>query len=239
MSITISNSKVTYGPNNVTSGLILFLDPANSECFNGGDTCINLITGGLVTGALGTPGAGAHTPDPANFPALLSSYGGVFDFVGGKGMNCDENLGLRTETTLCMWIYKKPGTTEYITDARNNGGQWFLSNYSSYNITYTNALFYNYGGVYDASNPDFINKWTFMVITSNSSSSNLYLDGELVVSGAASIDEDFGRNFRIGTRYTTSGQWTGYMGPIYAYDRLLNSSEVLQNFNAQKSRFGV
>jgi hypothetical protein len=53
------------------------------------------------------------------------------------------------------------------------------------------------------------------------------------------MDEDFGKNFRIGTRYTTSTQWTGYMGPIVAYNRVLSAGEVKQNFNAHRSRYGI
>ena len=240
MSVTITNSKVNYGPKLTVDGLILYLDAANTDCFiSGNTTCNNLTTNGLVTGANGTPGSGAHTPNPDYFPTYSSSYGGVFNFSGGKGMNCDENLGLRTTTSLCMWVYKNSSETQYFTDARNNGGQWFLSNYTEYNITYTNILVYNYGGTYNASNSDFLNKWIFVVVTSDNTGSNLYLDSELIVGGSPSVDEDFGINFRIGTRYTTSGAWTGYMGPIYAYDRVLDLSEIKQNFNSQKSRFGL
>ena len=53
------------------------------------------------------------------------------------------------------------------------------------------------------------------------------------------MDDDFGINYRIGTRYTTSGEWTGYMGPIFFYNRQLNASEVAQNFLSHKSRFGL
>ena len=58
-----------------------------------------------------------------------------------------------------------------------------------------------------------------------------------LIPKSSSADEDFGINFRIGTRYTTSSEWTGKMGSIYLYDKALSASEALQNFNAQKSRF--
>ena len=44
-------------------------------------------------------------------------------------------------------------------------------------------------------------------------------------------------DYRIGTRYTTSSQFSGKMGPIYFYNKVLSAAEVLQNFNAQQSRF--
>jgi hypothetical protein len=230
-----------HSPKIPTDNLILALDAANPKCFIPGETtCRNLITGGLVTGASGTPLAGAHTANPANFPVYSSIGGGVFDFSGGKGMNCDENLGNTTTRTLVMWFYKTSTGTEYFSDARNNGGQWFLSNYTSDNINYTEALTYNFDGSYNASNPNFINKWICMVVTSNDTESSLYLNGTLAIGGTrTSIDEDFGRNFRIGTRYTTSSQWTGYFGPIFAYNRVLSAEEALQSYLAFKTRFGL
>ena len=228
------------GPKIPTNGLILALDAGNPKCFTSGDTtCNNIITGGLLTGASGTPLSGTHTPDTSNFPTYNSTNGGVFDFAGGRGMNFEEDLGFTTTRTLIMWFYKNSSNTQYFSDARNNGGQWFLSNYSGENINYTDALRYNFGGSYNASHPDFINKWHCMAVTSDNTESRLYLSGEEVDSYVSqnSIDEDFGKNFRIGTRYTTSTEWTGYFGPILAYDRVLSDSEILNYYNATKSRF--
>ena len=79
-----------------------------------------------------------------------------------------------------------------------------------------------------------------MVVCSDSSGSKLYLNGyEVTPIGSASVDEDFGINYRIGTRYTTSAEWTGYMGPIYFYNRKLGDHEAKQNFEAQRERFGL
>lgn len=232
---------LSHSPKIITDGLILYLDAANPKCFiSGNTTCNNIITNGLVTGANGTPGSGTHTSSSSNFPSYNSIYGGIFDFAGGKGMNCEENLGNHTSISLCVWIYKNNTGSQYITDARNNGGQWFLSNYSSYNITYTNALTYNFDGTYNSAHPGFINKWLFLVATSDSSGSNLYLNGKEVIGGSRnSVDEDLGKNFRIGTRYTTSSEWTGFMGPIFAYNYVLSETEVKQNFNALRGRFGI
>ena len=236
-----------YNPRVVTDGLVLCLDAGNTKCFNSGDTaCKNLVTGGLVTGASGSPGSGTHTPNSANFPSYSSINGGVFNFSGGKGMNCEEDLGSHTELSLSMWFYKSSSAVEYFTDARNDGGQWFLSNYSGENINYTDALRYNFDAAYNASNSDFIGQWHHMVVTSNSTRSYLYLDGyEISVHpkyrtsyvSTTSINENLGKNFRIGTRYTTSAQWTGYMGQILIYNRALTAQEIQQNYNATKSRF--
>ena len=221
--------------------LVLYLDPSNPVCFEPGKTnCYNMVTGGIVTGANGNPGSGTHTPNTSMFPAYNSINGGIFDFSGGRGMNVDEDLGSTTTRTFIMWFYKNSSNTQYFSDARNNGGQWFLSNYTNDNINYTEQLTYNFGGSYNASNSSFLNQWICMAVTSDGSGSKLYLNGELIESGnRSSIDEDFGKNFRIGTRYTTSSHWTGYMGPIMAYNKVLDNGEISQIFNAHRERFGV
>ena len=228
------------GPDIVDDGLIFGLDAGSTRCFTSGNTtATDLVQGFNCSGANGHPGAGTHTPNTANFPVYNSTKGGVFDFAGGKGINVDGNLGSTSASSICSWIYYPSGTSvRYLTDGRNNGGQWFLMNYTNYNLNWHNTLQYNFEDPYNASAPEFINKWVHMTVTSNSSGSKIYINGvEKTATGTASADEDFGINFRIGTRYTTSSEWTGKMGSIYLYDKALSASEALQNFNAQKSRF--
>lgn len=227
------------GPDIITDGLIFALDAGSSRCFTSGNTtATDLVQGFNCSGANGNPGTGTHTPNTSNFPAYNSTNGGVFDFAGGKGINIDGDLGNTGSSSISMWLYKASGSTQYITDGRNDGGQWFLSNYSSYNINWHNTLKYNFEDPYNASASEFINKWVHMTVTSDSTGSKIYINGVYAVATTTiSADEDFGVNFRIGTRYTTSTQWTGKMGSIYFYNKVLSAAEVLQNYNAQKNRF--
>ena len=232
----------TYGgPHIIQDGLIFAIDAGNPECFTSGDTtATDLIQGFNCSGASGTPGTGTHTPNTANFPVYNSTKGGVFDFAGGKGINIDGNLGSTSSSSLSMWLYRAPGATDYVTDGRNNGGSWFLSNYVSFNLTWHQTLRYNFEDPYNATASAFINKWVHIVATSDNTGSKLYVNGVYkAATGETSSDEDFGINYRIGTRYTTGSEWTGYMGPIYFYNKKLNAAEAAQNFLAQKSRFGL
>ncbi len=227
------------GPDIVTDGLIFALDAGSSRCFTSGDTtATDLVQGFNCSGANGHPGSGTHTPNTANFPVYNATKGGVFDFAGGKGINVDGDLGNVTTSSISMWLYKAPGSTQYITDGRNDSGQWFLSNYASFNINWHGTLRYNFVDPYNASSPEFINKWVHMTVTSDGTGSKIYINGVYTAAtGESSADEDFGINYRIGTRYTTSSQWAGKMGSIYFYDKVLSATEALQNYNAQKTRF--
>jgi hypothetical protein len=133
------------GPNIVTDGLIFALDAGSSRCFTSGETtATDLVQGFNCSGASGSPGSGTHTPDTANFPVYNSIKGGVFDFAGGKGINIDGDLGSTTASTISMWFYKNSSNTQYFTDGRNNGGVWFLSNYTFDNINWNEKLTYNF-----------------------------------------------------------------------------------------------
>ena len=226
-----------------TNGLILSLDAANPKCFGAAQTsATNLVSGGAVTGASGNPGTGAHTPNVDNFPEYNSVNGGVFDFAGGRGMNCDEDLGAHTAFSLSMWFYTSSATLAYFSDARNDGGQWYIRNYSSdVNYEHTALMSYNYDVTYDANAPEFTSTWVHQVLVSDATESRLYLNGVEVSTyvSQASINENLGVNFRIGTRYTTSNEWTGYMGPICAYNRVLTQAEITDSFQAHRKRFGV
>ena len=226
------------GPDIVTDGLIFGIDAGSSRCFTSGDTtATDLVQGFNCSGASGNPGSGTHTPNTANFPVYNSTKGGVFDYAGGKGINVDGNLGSTSSSSISMWIYKSAGSIQYLTDGRNNGGQWFLSNYNGFNLNWHSALEYNFESPYNANAPAFL-QWLHMVVTSDNSGSKLYINGVYTAATTeTSADEDFGVNYRIGTRYTSSNEWTGYIGPTYFYNKALSASEALQNFNAQRTRF--
>jgi hypothetical protein len=244
----VANSTLPALPNTIrTKDLFFLLDPANPACFTPGNTvCYNLVTTGLVTGASGTPGAGLHTPDTAAFPAYSSFGGGTFDFTSGtRGMNFEENLGTSTELTYSIWFYKTNSDTTYFSDARNDGGQWFLSNYIERNINFTGALSYNFNGntqaSYLADGPNFLNRWYHLTVVSTATTGKLFLNGIEVTQyvNQGPVNMTFGRNFRIGTRFTTSGAWVGYFGPIYAYKKELTVTEIQQNFITHRGRYGI
>jgi hypothetical protein len=239
-----------YGPKIVTDGLIFLLDAGVPECFDSGDTsAVDLVGGKSCTGANGNPGTGTHTPDTNRMPTYNSSNGGIFYFDAADGINVQEDLGSHSTLSYSLWFKALDGAaTRYFFDARNDGGTWFIRNYSSINISWSDNLRYNFDATYDGASSDFTNVWMHMVATSDSSGTLLYLNGVEISQSTEfrdvyvstnSANESLGVNFRIGTRYTTSSGWYGYMGPIGIYDKVLSASEVSQIFNSTRSRFNI
>jgi len=184
-------------------------------------------------------------------PAYNSTNGGAFYFDGSDGINVEGDLGSHSAVSYSLWFKALDGAgNRYFFDARNDGGTWFIRNYtgSNTNITWTDNLRYNFDATFNASTSVFLNTWMYMVATSNSSETLLYLNGTEITQSTefrnvyvshSSIDEDLGANLRIGCRYTTSAFWYGYMAHVGIYNKALSAGEVFQNYNSMKSRFGL
>ena len=237
------------GPHIVNNELVFALDVGSTRCApnpsNGISNGIQaLATPSLCEGANGSPGSGTHTSDPSNMPVYSSDFGGVLNFSGGKGINIVEDLGSTTVSTYSTWLKWPAGYSSYayLFDARANGGVWHFANYSGYNVHWNANLRYNFGGgSFDGSKWD-CDEWIHLITTSDSSGSKIWINGSNRTSDAASTnstDEDLGKNFRIGTRYTTSNEFSGLIGPIHLYKYTFTDSDAIQMFNAYKSRFNA
>ena len=80
------------------------------------------------------------------------------------------------------------------------------------------------------------------VTSGGSASYVMYLNGEQIAtntSSALATDSNFTRYrlMRSADDDQSSISWLGKFGPFYSYTRALTDSEVLQNYNATKSRF--
>ena len=240
------------GPQIVRDGLILHIDAGSQRCYVSGSTSgSNLVTGGLLTGASsGSFGTGAHPANPSAWPDYLSQNGGVFDWDGTtKGINVEEDLGNTGAATYCFWYYKPVISSDYLWDGRNDGGTYMLTNYLGGNLNGGNTFKYLFEEPFAGGSTLFLNRWQFIAVTSDSGGSDLYIDGihyslspiyNNTLSGSNSINESFGTNFRIGTRYTgDTSWWDGQTGNLMFYNRVLTADEVRQNYNATCRRYGL
>lgn len=84
---------------------------------------------------------------------------------------------------------------------------------------------------------DFANKWTNIVGTWNSTTIQLYVNGELCASATHSIVPQILSNpVLIGSCF---GKWDGYIAQSSIYNKTLTAAQIKQNFYATKGRFGL
>ena len=217
------------GPDIVTDGLIFAMDPGSERSYPGSGT----TTTNIINGASGTL---------TNGVAYVSNNGGAFDFDGTDDFILfpdDTNLNLQT-LTMESWSYLN-------TTIQQNG---FLFEKGLVNTQYsnffegTNFIFRTMGlsasSLNIASSLFSANSWNHIVCTYASGTKRIYLNGIQIgiATGLTGTISTNANGPRIGAH--SSGYYLdGEIAASRVYNKALTAAEVTQNFNAQKSRFGL
>jgi hypothetical protein len=237
------------GPDIIKDGLVLCLDAGNRNSYKSGSTTwfdlsINNNTGSLVNG-----------------PTFNSSNNGSIVFDGSNdNVLLGDTLDLGTnDLTINVWAYKTaaPSAEQYLVSKSRAAAQNYRYGFA-YTSTQKLVVFFqgNTGAGTDI-NPSGsttipINTWHMAtMVATRSSSIKIYLNGVPETLGSsATISQwnglDFQSNnpFRLGS-YTSSDNttpialYTGRISMAQVYFRSLSDAEVLQNYNANKGRFGL
>lgn len=222
------------GPDLVQNGLVLALDAANKVSYPGTGTGWYNLIGTIQSGSL------------KNSPTFSNTNGGciVFDGTDDYVLLGNASAFLPTSAiTINCWaktnvvqVYKKifvtvtagtqsvtgvyfslgPTTSIYLGIITNNGTQYV----GTYTDPSTSA-FSNFCGTYDGANI------------------RLYLNGTLLATQAHTgtiVNTGIGR---ISGYDNGSEIWDGKIASFSIYNRALSATEVLQNYNATKTRFGL
>jgi hypothetical protein len=227
-----------YGtPTIVTNGLLLYLDAANSISYVSGSTIWRDISGNINNGTL------------TNGPTFSSDNGG--SIVLGPQLSNDyillnNNVTVTNNFTISTIVKPTFPTLSQGAQISGDGGNrfrvlagrgiWFAGS------DQTSAVF---GGIFTTSvlvsntNPTHI---TVRVI-SNSGTSNIII----FINGIQSATSSFSYTNFFSFNTSLIGQWFNnsegkFIGNLYTYsvyNRALSAQEVLQNFNATKTRFGL
>lgn len=211
-----------------TDGLILHIDPSINTCYPGTGTTIydlssNAYVGSILNGASYTNNrTGALLFDGANecvqfYNAILS---GTQDF------------------TIESWVYNTK------TPAGQGGSDGTIfANYGLGNLQFFYSyqyigLWLNNNSAYTPS-PQTIYQYGPVQLTATRSGSNLsiYLDGNLVDTGSSADTVGTTTNFRIGANTSGTERFIGYVYNLKIYNRALPQSEIINNYNALKSRY--
>jgi len=226
------------GPQIVTDGLVLALDAANTKSYPGTGTTWTDLSGNGNNGTL------------TNGPTFNSSNVGNIVFDGTNDSVAISNLGLSTNT-IEGWINSADvtqGTT---------GGNGIVSAIGYYSRVATDK--YTYIGFLGNSTLTFridngstshklvadytysADVWYHVALSYNASNGSTvaYLNGSSIGSTTASTGITFNSvPFDI-AKAENSQFFDGSVALVKVHNRVLTASEVLQNYNATKSRFGL
>jgi hypothetical protein len=213
-------------PEIVTSGLTLHLDGGFMPSYpQSGSTWTDLSFS-------------ANNCTLANSPNFATTFGGHFVFdgtnnTGNAGSN--SSLDITGNVTVAAWvrpfsftnlgnIISKNGNQGYRMRFQSNGSFWMYSNGNTITSPSTYA----------------INNWWYTVGVFSSTGLRMYVNGSLVQSNSTPFSPSYATSsFFVGGFSATQELFHGRFASVSVYNRALNDTEILNNYNNQKSRFGL
>jgi len=226
----------------ITDGLVFNMDPANRACYSRTGTNVNdtvsQTTGSLRGGVFWNALRGVFNFDGTDEDILISS-----DFGNGySAITLSSWIKVNTFQTSIEAVFGKDD------NPRASGNFYFGiqkgSSTSSGNLRFL-LLAPSQDALNTSSNSLNINIWYNIACTWDGDNMVIYLNG--VLSANSSTTNATGTlgslsdPFYIGQSgyIAASERFDGSIGPMQIYNRALSSSEVLHNYNALKSRFGL
>ena len=233
------------GPNLITDSLILYADPANVKSNEGGvlmaDMKANYVDDTFTPAQMSIGGD----------PKVITSNGDGGNFryypAGGSGSLIDWAT---TEWTISCWGLRDNSTAKEnrMWDLLNAGNghlrltldsvpdlEFRPAGGSSYNLisggTSTTGVWYNIvitkSGISSGGDANYVMYNNGVQAATNTSDDLITSSAFTYVTIMRSPDDDQGN----------SVSWDGNFGPFSIYSKVLTAAEVLQNYNALKSRF--
>jgi len=234
-----------YGtPTIVTSGLVLLLDAANTKSYPTTGTTWTDLSGLNNNGTL------------VNGPTFSREVGGglvLLTAIGGTGSTVDQRVSISDNTslqmtsalTVDMW-FKASGSTQPSSAPRlADKSQWFILINSTLPSTVQMSAVSVDGSRAVTSTTSIIlnNTWINITGTYDGQFTRIYSNGVLnnsLNSGTVSpINSTVGAPVLIGDNTTFIRPFNGTISNAKIYNRELSATEILQNYNALKTRFGL
>ena len=221
-----------FSPKIITDGLLLYLDAANTRSYPGTGTTWSDLSRGGNNGSL------------INGPTFNSANGGSIVFDGTNDWVNSETQILKNlqEFTINLWFYTSTLTGVLLSEgaSSNVGVQFWLG------VGVNNTIL-QFG---DGTNDSFFNSkitlqqnvWVNLCFTVKNKTGTSYINS--VYQNAWTNTNNIlwagtTGTFRLGCRENTSIFTNSRIAITQLYNRALSASEILQNYNSTKTRFGL
>ena len=237
-------STLSGGPNIITDGLVLYLDAGNTLSYTSGSLNWNDLSRSMLSGSL------------INGPTFTGSNGGAIVFDGTNDYaNCGYNTTLNpaNNLTFSQWVVRTADDSNVRNPIEMVDGisdelyfilfrgdltpkRWQFGIRQS-NNTYVEPQITGYLN---------INQWYQLTFVANANDNTLkiYVNGIIDTSATATtyngtLKVNTGASLYIGADPNRSRFFRGNISQTQIYNRALTASEILQNYNATKGRFGL
>ena len=224
-----------HSPSIVTSGHVMCLDAAKRRSYSGSGTDWNDVSG---TGNNGTLLNGVSYESTNNGTLVFNGI----DQYSSVPQSATNNI-TSNQITFGSWCFPTISNKCQHMVVKNVGesrqyGMWLSQNGTS-------QIFRNLNGVVAQTNVSIstdwgVNVWNYIILVYNGSTIKIYLNGNEVFSEAATGNiVTTSSNVNIGGEPSQAFFFSGKISNAIIYNQALSASQVLQNFNAYRGRYGV
>jgi hypothetical protein len=231
-----------YSPKIVTDGLVLYLDAANSKSYVSGSTTWNDIS----RSQLSTTTLSVGTTYTSSFNGALAINGTTtitVPFVLDTSTNYTIEVAAISYT---MISESSPQTRQTVWSFSSGSSQGYqlldleiwndgITSFNGDNNLYASPLIQGLGNLGS-------NRIKIYTLSKSGTTQSWYINGVLRTSVTQTYT-GLSQFFKLGSRGVGAGgvgqPWVGAFPSAKIYNRALTASEVLQNYNATKSRFGL
>lgn len=217
-----------YNPSIVTNGLVLCLDAANVKSYSGSGTVWSDLSSSRYNHTLsnttlttmdGVACFNMTTTGQARPTGSTFTFGASHTMIGWARALADSQVA----TWRTLWRTSPNDHPLLVQDGTNLIGYYDndTGSFNSYGL--------NLGTL------GLENKWTMFTLVASGGSTTCYINNN-VANGSVAFSANGLNHDYIGNQ---TSQPFGYVSVAQLYNRALSLEEILQNFNAQRGRFGV
>ena len=218
------------GNNIQTDGLIFYVDPAYKISYPGTGTNIK----NLINSVNGT----FH-----GSPTFQNANGGIIDFDGADDY-IDTNFNTDSDyISFIFWAYRDAGVNDgtYLSRWGTSSDWSYIVREDSSNNLKIQFRCSNENTIANTDMSLSTGDWNCYTVTFDGTIVRIYKNGiQITTEDLSGVLKTGTPDLFIGDRSTLSqSPFNGQIGPIQIYNRALSAGDVLQNYNAQKDRFGL
>jgi hypothetical protein len=225
-----------YSPKIITDGLVLYLDAANTKSYPTTGTTWSDISRSSNNGTL----TNGPTFSSTNSGSIV--FDGTNDFVATSN---NINISGSNARTLECWIFLTTNQSKNIMGYGGASNGQLFDTILWFDAGFQRVVGHYYGGGFDtistlpSRNTININAWNQVVHTYNGTTASLWTNGILSNSLTVNIDTT-NTVLSVGAgSFSGYNFFSGRTANFKAYNRALSAQEVLQNYNATRTRFGL
>jgi len=230
-------SNFTVGSNVVSEGRILLLDAGNTKSYPGSGTTWTDLSGNGINGTL----TNGPTFDSGNLGSI--NFDGSNDFVTTNTQLDPVADGLFADST-SRWSITSFFNSDTVASGTGaitgkGGGTGILATYVTYRDG-SNLKVRLRGGTITTVSAISANTWYEVTVTWDGTTSKSYLNGVFATNISVGTRGKQTNNFTIGAAADgTQSRFNGKISVTLVYNRALTATEVTQNFNALRGRYGI